>query len=88
MMDADYADDLALLTKTPTQAELLLHSLEQVAGGIGLYVKVNKTESIYLKQGAISTLSDKPLKLVDHFTYLSSNISSTDGNVNIHIGKI
>ena len=31
------ADDLALLTNTPTQAKSLLHSLEQAARGIGLY---------------------------------------------------
>ena len=40
-----------------------------------------KTELIcfmYFKQkSTISTLNVKPLKLVDHFTYLSSNISST-----------
>ena len=27
------------------------------------------------------------LKLVDQFTYLNSNISSTENDVNIHIGK-
>ena len=32
--DADYANDLALLADTPTQAESLLHSVEQPAGGI------------------------------------------------------
>ena len=33
--DVDYADDIALLAKTPTQAESLLHSLVQAADGIG-----------------------------------------------------
>ena len=28
-------------------------------------------------RGAISTLNDRPLKLVDKFTYLGSHISST-----------
>ena len=32
MIDADYADDLVLLTNTPAQAEYLLHSLKQAAG--------------------------------------------------------
>ena len=31
IMDADYADDIALLANTPTQAESLLRSLEQAA---------------------------------------------------------
>ena len=34
-----------------------------------------------------SSLNGKPLKLVDQFIYLSSNISSTESNVNICIGK-
>ena len=34
----DYADDLALLANTPTQAE----SLEQVVGGIDLHVNTDK----------------------------------------------
>ena len=44
MADADYADYLALLSNTPAQAESLLHSVEQVAGGIGLHVNANKTK--------------------------------------------
>ena len=43
-MDTDYADDIALMANTPNQAESLLHSLEQAAAGIGLYVNANKTE--------------------------------------------
>ena len=38
----NYADDTALLANAPTQAESLLYSLEQVAGGIGLHVNANK----------------------------------------------
>ena len=43
---ADYADDIALLANTPTQAESLLHSPEWAAGGIGLHVNTDKTEFI------------------------------------------
>ena len=32
--------DIALLADTPTQAESLLHSLEQAAAGIGLHVNI------------------------------------------------
>ena len=76
--DADYVDDLALLANTPTQEESLLHNLDQTAGRIGLHGKANKTEYICFKQGAISTLNGWPLKLVDKFTYLGRNISSTE----------
>ena len=48
--DADYADDIALFTNTPTQAESLLQSLEQAASGIGLHVKVDKTEYMRFNQ--------------------------------------
>ena len=37
-MDADYTIDLAILPNPPTQAKSLLHSLEQVARGIGVCV--------------------------------------------------
>ena len=42
-----------------------------------LDVNSNKTKSIRFKQiGAIYTLNDKSLKLVDHFSFIVSNISS------------
>ena len=89
--DSDYADDLALLIDTPAQAESLLHSLKQaavVAGDIGFYMNTNKTDHMCFKQkGAISTPSSKPLKSIDQFTYLSSNISSTESDVNIYLVK-
>ena len=86
MTDADYIDDLALLRNTPVQAGFLLHSLEQAARSIGLYVNANKTKFMYFRQKeAISIQSSKPLKLVDKFTYLSSNISSIEISKPVHI---
>ena len=64
--DADYVDEIALLANTPTQAEFLLHSLEQAAGGIGLHVNSDKTEVLCFNQkGDIFTLNGGSLKLVD-----------------------
>ena len=81
--DLNYTDDLMLLANTPAQTESLLHRLEQEVGGIGLRENANKMEVIWFKQeGAISNLSRKPLKFVDKFMYLSSNISSTERYVN------
>ena len=77
--DADCADDIAILTNTPNQAETLLHSLEQAATGIGLYVNAHKTEYMcYNQTDDISTLDGTPLKLVDKFTYLGSSVASTE----------
>ena len=69
--DTDYADYIALLVNTPTQAETLLHSLERAAAGISLHVNTDKTEYICFDQRLhIYTLKCGPLKLVDKFTYL------------------
>ena len=85
MTDEYHADDLALLKNTLAEAESPLQSLKQAEGNIAFYVK---TVFNYLKQEyAISTLSGKPLKLVDPFTYLVRNISSTESDVNIHLTK-
>ena len=64
MTDANYVNDLVLLINTPVQDKSPLLRQEQTAGGIGLYMNVNKMEFKCLKQEAISTLSGKPLKLV------------------------
>ena len=51
-------------------------------------MNTDKTEFMCFKQdGIIFILSGKPLKLVNYFKYLGSNISSTKSNINIHIGK-
>ena len=41
----------------------------------------------FKQDGAMSTLNDNPLKSIDHITYFSSNISSTENDVNIQIRK-
>ena len=85
MTDKDYVDDLELLANTPAQAESLLHSPEQATGGIGLYM--NAMRAMCFKQGTLFTLSGKPLKLVDQFIYLGSNISSTESDVSMCLAK-
>ena len=41
IMDVDYADDIALLASSPSQAKSLQHSLEQAADGISTQPKQN-----------------------------------------------
>ena len=66
IIDADYADGIAILANAPNQAETLLHSLEQAAAGIGLHVNAHKTEYMCFNQtGDISTLDGSSLKLVE-----------------------
>ena len=45
--DADFADDIALLSNASDQAETLLHSLEQAAAGISHHVNEQKAEHLF-----------------------------------------
>ena len=82
-MDADYADNIAVLANTSTQAESLLHSQGRAAGGISLLVNSDKTEYMCSNQsGVISTIKGDPPKLVDKFTYLGSSASSIENDLN------
>ena len=66
-----------LLPNTPGQA-----NSEQAARGIILFINSDKTESTSFNQNvAISSLNDKPLKLVDQLISIGSNISSTESIV-------
>ena len=85
--DADYANDIVILVNTPNQAETLLHRLERAAAGIGLHVNAHKTEYVSFNQtGDISTL-ETYLKLEDKFTYLGSNVSSTEKDIDTWLTK-
>ena len=86
IMDAHNVDDIVLLAYTPTQAELLLHSLKLAAGRIGVPVNANKTGDMCFNREVISTLSGGLLKF--KFTYLGDSISSTESDVNICLGKL
>ena len=86
--DADYADNLALLSDNSYNAQKLLHILEQSAAFIGLNVNASKTEYMcYNQDGGIETLNKTLLKKVHDFVYLSSNIASTGKDVLIRISK-
>ena len=82
-MDADNADDIALLANAPDQVKSLLHSLERATAGISIHNNTHKTEYMCFNQtGDISTLNGSSLKLVDKFTYLESSVTSTETDIN------
>ena len=86
--DADHVEDIAILANTPTQAESLMHSLEQVASGIGFKVNTDKTEyTCFNKKGDVSISNNASLKLVDKFKYLDSSVSSTENNMSVWRAK-
>ena len=89
IIDADYADDIAILANTPNQAETLLHSFERATAGFGLHVNAHKTEYMCFNQtGDISILDGTSLKLVDKFTYLRSSVSSTEKDIDTRLTKV
>ena len=74
--------------KYKSQRRIPLHSLLQTTVNIGLYVIAYKTDFKCFKQlEVISALRGKLLKLVDKFTYLRSNISSTERDINMNLSK-
>ena len=86
--DADYANDVAILSNTPNQGETLRHRLERAAAGTGFHVDAHKTEYMcYNQTGDISTLDGTSLKLVYKFTYLGSSISSTEKDIDTRLTK-
>ena len=86
IMDVDYANDIAFLAKTPTQAKTLLHSLQGAAAGIGRHINSGKMEYVCFTQGDdISTRNGSSLQLVDKFTYLGSSISTTEKDINTQL---
>ena len=86
--DVDYADDIALMSDNIQDATYLLHNIENTAKEIGLYINAKKTEFIsYNHQGTIQTVEGENIKSVLDFTYLGSNIASTEKDINIRIKK-
>ena len=76
--DADYADDLAILSDSNDGATNLLHHLEKAAATSNLYFNAKKTELIQCNcNGNTKTTPKLPLESDDSYTYLKSNIEST-----------
>ncbi len=92
--DVDFADDLALVTNTATEAQDLLACLEQAANSIGLHLDEIKTKYIGVNLPTdtdnaleIKTASGKELKSVEHFVYLGSRIMSSEKDFEVRKGK-
>ena len=77
LRDSSYADDIALLNGTLSLAEELLHSVEEAASEVGLYLNASKTELLTMNipgTDSIKSISGHELKRVDSFKYLGSQI--------------
>ena len=73
IIDAGYADDLALMADAIADAQTLLHSLEAASGDTGLYVNAKKTEYMSYNQiGMMHTLSGDDIKSVSFSSTLTA----------------
>ena len=69
-----------------TNVTVLLHNLENAANDVGLYINVSKTKSIsFNQQGSIQTVSEESIKSLESFTYLGSEINSTEKDMKLRI---
>ena len=87
--DTHYADDIALLSDSIEQAELLLHQVENAAKLISLHINEMKTDYMIFNQdsGEMKSLGNNKLKCVDDFIYLGSWINSCKKDVDVRINK-
>ena len=88
--DADYADDLCIISDLLNDATVLLHRIEEAAIKIGLLVNAKKTEFMAFNQahtGSIKSKTNQDIKAVQEFTYLGSNIASTKRDIEIRLAK-
>ena len=93
LTDADFADDIALISNCIENAQTLLNSLESAANCVGLYLNNSKTEYMdYTKSNnsidnmIIKTISGYILKRVDDYKYLGSFASSSEKDFNTRKG--
>ena len=87
--DADFADDIALLSDSLTNAQTLLSSLESAANCTGLYLNETKTECMPINNQddmEITTISNKVLKCVEDYKYLGSYIRNSEKDFKIRKG--
>jgi hypothetical protein len=84
LTDLDFTDDIALLSDTIGNAQVLLSALECAAKEVGLFINQSKTKSLVINARTtnnILSLSSGPVEFVDDFCYLGSWICTTDKDI-------
>ena len=78
--DLDFADDIALVSNTASQAQELLERVENAALKVGLHMNAKKTKSMVFNQQEVTTIKTTDgttLEVVDDFKYLGAWTSSS-----------
>ena len=85
LTDLDFADDLALIAESISDAESLLQSLEFAASQVGLYCNEGKTEFLTTSPSPseLKSLNNVNIKRVEDFKYLGSHIADSQKDFKI-----
>lgn len=91
--DADFADDLALLTDTLEEAQQMLRTLEEVAKTVGLTMNESKTKYLSVNLNSeeedqvLTGVSGVTIERVNDFVYLGSWIANTEHDFRVRKAK-
>jgi len=79
LTDLDFADDIALVSETVANAQILLQNFETAAATVSLTINQSKTKAMIT--GDI-TLKTRIIKTVDDFCYLRSWVAESNKDLN------
>ena len=91
--DADFADDLALLSDSIKEAQEILSSLEKAASTVGLFMNESKTKYMSMnisskeEETPLMSLSGIAIDKVDDFVYLGSWVANTERDFKVRKAK-
>ena len=85
LIDADFADDIALLSNTINKVQVLLNAVESANQSVGLVMNAGKTKFMCDEQDSqiqsLKRLEQKTFECVTNFEYLSLWISITSRDI-------
>ena len=91
LKDTGFADDVALVTDTIKEAQLLLDRLEEAAKSVGLVMNDSKTKFMTLntpkEESQLVSSSGNPLDITTDFVYLGSWIATTEKDLRVRKAK-
>jgi len=81
LQDLDFADDIAILSSTPTHLQEKSDDLNTNGKKMGLIISKKKSKIMCVNSGASrsSNIDVKPQEHIEEFTYLGSVISTDNG---------
>ena len=89
--DIDFADDIVLLSGSPTEAQDQLNSFSKEAKEVGILINADKTKRLCLNQPEGQSIDpmrheDNIIEVVEDFKYLGSYVVSTENDIQARVG--